>query len=144
MSKSIKVKRQITVKTIITEDFKEKASVELLSEIKLVDAQINHLQLQLTQVMQQFQQNVSKGLTISPHEAEQIINEMNLKLQHLLALKQNLQIQIEEIEKTKDEDVIITGSLENYVELKPGDNIYDILVDKEIIVKDGIIQDINI
>lgn len=143
MSNSITVKRQVVVKSIITDNFKEKATNELLAEIKLLDGQINHLQVQLNQLIQQFQQNSVVGLTVRPHDADQIMNDLNLKLQQLFNLKQNLQQQIDNIKTTKNEDVIITGSLENYVELQPGDNIYEKLIGKEIIIKDGIIQEIN-
>ena len=40
-------------------------------------------------------------------------------------------------------NVIITGSLENYVELRTGENIYDKFHEAEILVKDGVIQEIR-
>lgn len=143
MTGSLTVKRQILVKTIITENFKKKAENELLDEVKLVDEQLNHLQAQLNQFYQQLQQGVSFKLTVSPQEAEQIISELNLKIQQLIALKQNLQLQIDNIQHSNEGDIIVTGSLENFVEIKTGDNIYEMLVDKEILVKDGIIQEIS-
>jgi hypothetical protein len=143
MSQSIKVKRQITIKTIITDSFKEKASSEISGEMKLLDEQIYHLELQINQIVQQFQQTMPASLSISPQEAEQIINELNLKLQQLVNLKQNMQSQISNIQNSRTGDLIVTGSLENYTELKTGDNIYDHMLDNEIIVKDGIIQEIK-
>jgi hypothetical protein len=144
MPNSLTVKRQITVKTIVTEDFKQKAADELVNEIKLIDEQINHLQLQVNQIIQQFQQQSPSGFSIPPQEADQIMNELNLRLQQLVNLKQNLNLQIDNIKHTKAGDTIITGSLENYVELKTGDNLYNVLLDKEIVVKDGEIQEIKV
>lgn len=144
MAESLTVKRQIVVKTIVTDAFKNGAQNELLDEIKLIDDQINHLQVQLNQVIQQFQQNSSMGLSVGHQEAEQIMNELNMKLQQLVALKQNLQFQIENIKTAKEGEIVVTGSLENYVDLKPGDNIYEKLLNNEIMVKDSLIQEINI
>lgn len=144
MSESLKVKRQIVVKTIVTDKFKNGAQNELLDEIKLIDDQINHFQVQLNQVIQQFQQNSTTGFSVGPQEAEQIMNELNLKLQQLVALKQNLQFQIENIKTAKEGEIVVTGSLENYTELKPGDNIYEKLLNNEILVKDSLIQEINV
>lgn len=144
MSESFTVKRQIVVKTIVTDKFKNGAQSELLDEIKLIDDQINHFQVQLNQVIQQFQQNSTTGFSIGPQEAEQIMNELNLKLQQLVALKQNLQFQIENIKTAKEGEIVVTGSLENYVELKPGDNIYEKMLNNEVIVKDSLIQEINV
>lgn len=138
----LKVKRQLVVKTIVTEGFKKRAADEMMQELKLVDDQINHLQIQLNSIIQEIKQG-SGGVNVLPREAEQIINDLNLKLQQLMNFKQNLQVQTENINKTQDGDVIVTGSLENYVDLNIGDNIYDKLLNKEIIVKDGIIQDIK-
>ena len=143
MSNSLTVKRQVIVKTIVTEDFKNRAENELMNEVKLINSQINHIQAQLNQIIQQFQQGTALGSSIDPREADQIINEFNAKLQQLLTLKQNLQQEISNIKTSKPGETIITGSLENYVEIKPGDNIYDKLVNKEIIVKDGIVQEIR-
>lgn len=144
MAESVKVKRQIIVKTIMTEEFKSHAKEELLDEMKLIDSQINHLQLQLNQLIQQIQQSTIAGLAPAAQETEQIINELNIKLQQLLGLKQNMYLQIENIDKAQVGELIVTGSLESYVDLNIGDNIYEMLVDKEIIVKDAIVQEINI
>lgn len=144
MVQSIKVKRQIIVKTLMTEDFKVKAKEELLDEMKLIDGQINHFQLQLNQLIQQIQQSSIAGLAPAAQETEQIINDLNIKLQQLLGLKQNMHLQIENVDNAQTGEYIVTGSLENYVDLNVGDNIYETLVDKEIIIKDGIVQEINV
>ena len=144
MAESLKVKRQVVVKTIVTDDFKQKAQNELTDEIKLIDEQINHLQLQLNQVIQQFQQSPGRSLSANPQEAEQIINELNIRLQQLMAVKQNLQLQINNVVHAHNGEEIITGSLENYVELKPGDNIYEKMLNKEITIEDGIVKEIKI
>jgi len=144
MSNSIKVKRQVIVKTIVTEDFKNRAISELLNEIKLIDNQINHVQVQINQLIQQFQQPGMNNLSLSQQEADQIIGNMNLKIQQLSTIKQKLQVQIDNVNSTNLDDRIITGSLENYVDLSVGDNIYEALLEKEIVVKDSVVQEINI
>ena len=57
--------------------------------------------------------------------------------------KQELHAQKESINRLANNNVIVTGSLENYVELNIGENIYDKFKNAEIIVKDGIIQEIR-
>lgn len=143
MSQTISVKRQIAVKTIVSENFKLRAVDELNQEIKLIDNQINHMQVQLNQLIQQLQQGTSSGLSVSPREAEQIINDLNMRLQQLINLKQGMQKQIENINHTNLGDLIATGSLESYVDIAIGDNIYDKLLDREIIIKDGVVQEIK-
>lgn len=142
MAESIKVKRQVVVKTVVTEEFRKKAISDFLEETKLVDNQITHIQVQQNQFISQLKQNTD-NVNISAAEVDNIINELNLKLQQLMAVKQNLELQLQNINMANLNDTIITGSLENYIELQVGDNIYDVMLGKEVIIKDGIIQEIK-
>jgi len=139
-NKLIRVKRPIKVKTIITEGFKQQAKDELGKEIRLIDNQIMQLELQNKQIQDQI-----SGLYFGEQNTDQVqqsLEEIIRKLQQMGELKQELTFQQDNIEHLALNNVIITGSLENYVELKPGQNLYEKFKDAEILVKDGIIQDI--
>jgi len=142
--KSIKVKRPVKVKTIVTNGFKQQAKDEINKEIRLIDNQIMQLELQSKQIQDQ----VSGGLSGyfmegSPDQAQQALEDVLQRLQQMGELKQELQFQRENIDHLSLNNVIVTGSLENYVELRPGENLYDKFKEAEILVKDGIIQDIT-
>lgn len=141
--KSIKVKRPVKVKTIVTEGFKTQAKEELNKEIRLIDTQIMQLELQSKQIQDQTSGGLSQYFTEgNPEQAQQAFEDILQRLQQMGELKQELQFQKENIEHLSLNNVIITGSLENYVELKPGENLYDKFKEAEILVKDGVIQDI--
>ena len=141
-NKSITVKRPVKIKTIVTDKFKQQAQEELNKEIHLLDSQIMQLELQSRQIQEQA--NEFSGL-YGDRAADQIqiaLEDISKKLQQIGELKNELVSQKESISHISLNNVIVTGSLENYVELKAGENIYDKFKEAEILVKDGIIQDI--
>lgn len=142
-NKTIRVKRPVKVKTVVTEGFKQQAKDELKKEMHLIDNQIMQLELQSKQIQDQIS-GVSSSF-YGEHDVEQIqqsLEEIMRRIQQMGELKQELQFQEDNIDHLTLDNVIVTGSLENYVELKPGENLYEKFKDAEIIIKDGVIQEI--
>lgn len=140
--KSIKVKRPIKIKTIVTDGFKHQVQDELSKEIYLLDSQIMQLELQSKQVQDQATEFSGLYGDHSVEQIQQALEDITRRLQQMGELKHELVNQKESISHLALNNVIITGSLENYVELKTGENIYEKFREAEIIVKDGIIQEI--
>lgn len=139
-NKTIRVKRPVKVKTIVTDSFKQQAKEELNKEIRLVDNQIMQLELQSKQIQDQV-----SGLFYGEQNTDQVqqsLEDVVRKIQQMSELRQELQFQHDNIENLALNNVIVTGSLENYVDLQLGHNLYEKFKDAEILVKDGIIQDI--
>lgn len=142
--KSIKVKRPVKVKTVVTDSFKQQAKEEINKEIRLIENQIMQLELQSKQIQDQVTGGLSGYFAEgSLDQVQQALDDVIQRLQQMGELKQELQFQRENIDHLSLNNVIITGSLENYVELKPGENLYDKFKEAEILVKDGVIQDIT-
>jgi hypothetical protein len=140
---SIKVKRPVKVKTIVTDKFKQQAQEELSKEIHLLDVQIMQLELQNRQIHEQISEFTGSFGNQHPEHIQQALAEISGKLQQMSELKNELISQRESISHIALNNIIVTGSLENYVELRPGENIYDKFKEAEILVKDGIIQSIR-
>lgn len=141
-SKSIKVKRPIKIKTIVTDKFKQQAQEELSREIHLLDSQIMQLELQSKQIHDQTSEFSDLYGNHSVDQIQQALEDIARRLQQMGELKHEMISQKDSISHLALNNVIITGSLENYVELKTGENIYEKFHEAEIIVKDGVIQDI--
>jgi hypothetical protein len=141
--KTITVKRPVTIKTVVTDEFKNQVNEEVAKEIHLIDSQIMQLELQSKQIQDQIE---SYGASYGEEGTGQIENalaEINSRLKQMGALKQELQMQKESVSHLALENVVVTGSLENYVELSIGENIYEKFKEAEILVRNGIIQEIN-
>ncbi len=139
----IRVKRPIKIKTVVTDKFKQQVQEELNKEIHLLDSQILQLELQSKQI--QDQASEFAGL-YGENNLEQIqiaLEDIAKRLQQMSELKNEMVSQKNSISHLALNNVIITGSLENYVELRTGENLYDKFREAEILVKDGIIQEIK-
>ncbi len=142
-NRSIRVKRPVKVKTIVTDSFKQQAKDEINKEIRLIDNQILQLELQSKQIQDQLTGASSAYYGDQNNEQiQQSLEEIMRRLQQMSELKQEMHFQQENIEHLSTDNVIVTGSLENYVDLKLGENLYEKFKEAEIIIKDGIIQDI--
>lgn len=140
---SIKVKRPVTIKTVVTETFKKQASDELNKEIHLIDNQIMQLELQNKQIQDQLNSYSSTYGGENSEQIQQALADMAARLQQMTMLKQELHSQKESIGHLALENIVVTGSLENYVDLQIGENIYDKFKEAEIIVRDGVVQHIR-
>jgi hypothetical protein len=141
--KSIKVKRPIKIKTVVTDKFKQQAQEELIKEINLLDSQIMQLELQSKQIHDQATEFSSLYGDNNVEQIQQALEDIAKKLQQMMELKNEMVLQKESISHLALNNVIITGSLENYVELRTGENIYNKFHEAEILIKDGIIQEIK-
>lgn len=139
----ILVKRPVTIKTIVTPKFKEEATNELTKEIHLVDSQILQLELQNKQVVDQANILGSQLGAEQSKQLQNVLNDIIQKLQQMTSVKQELVSQRDTIKDIIINNLIVTGNLENYVEIKVGQNIYDVFKKAEIIVRDGIVEDIK-
>lgn len=140
---SIQVKRPVTIKTIVTDVFKKQAVEEINKEMHLLDSQIMQLELQNKQIQDQASGFSSAYGGENSEQIQQALAEISARLQQMTMLKQELQSQRESISHLALENAVVTGSLENYVELQIGENIYEKFKEAEIIVRDGIIQTIR-
>ncbi len=137
----ILIKRPVTIKTIVTQKFKAETEEEFLRELNLIDIQIMQIEKQIREF--QDNQQYSKR-TDFLEKMGMSIDDVTRKLEQLVFLKQELIEHNNTIENLKLEEHVITGNLENYFELKIGDNLYDKFKVAEIIVRDGIIEEINL
>jgi len=141
--KTIRVKRPIKIKTVVTDGFKQQVQEELTKEIHLLDSQIMQLEMQSKQIHDQASEFSNLYGEHNVEQIQQALNEISQRLQQISELKNEMVSQKESISHLAINNVIITGSLENYVELSTGENIYEKFREAEILVKDGIIQEIK-
>lgn len=139
---SIQLKRQVTIKTRVTDTFRGKASKELGDELKLIDSQLNQLETQYQQSLQQLEQLAKQGQNVQ-RQLEHLNREAQEKRNQLGSLRIQVSSQLGNLDKLPNGSFIVTGMLENYVSVGVGDNIYDKIKTAEIIVEDGLVQAIH-
>lgn len=127
LSPVINCKRQIVLKSIVTDPLKIDLAVEIKQAMDAVNSQI----MQLNGVIKQFKE---KGRDVAPLEEEM----KKAYVQHKL-----FETRLNDLKKLKNGDLYTMGTFEAYSPLKTGDDIRDKLGSAEVICKDYIVQEIN-
>lgn len=139
---TIQLKRQVTVKTLVNDNFRQRAKNELGEEQKLIETQIQQLEAQYQHSLQQLERAAQQGQNVQK-QLQQLEREAQQKRGELSGLKLQVSSQIANLDKVENGNYVVTGLLENTVELRIGDNIYERLRNAEIIVEDGVITAIK-
>ena len=134
---SIELKRVVMVKAIVTEAFKQNLVKELERAVGNIDSQVT----QLTERSKAYLENLKKkGLM---QKAAAFKHQMEEEKAKQTAAKADLTMKIEDAKKLQIGTEFVQGPLEGPVDVTIGDNLYKKVGGAEIIVKDGIIQEIR-
>lgn len=139
---SVQLKRQVTVKTKVTDAFRDRAKTELSNELKLIDTQLQQLEAQYQHSLQQLEKVAQQGQNVQK-QLENLNQEAQQKRSQLASLKMQVSSELGNLDKIPNGNFIVTGVLENVVDVRVGDNIYEKLMNAEMIVEDGIVQRIS-
>ncbi|OGI10939.1 MAG: hypothetical protein A2Y40_10560 [Candidatus Margulisbacteria bacterium GWF2_35_9] len=137
MSKTITLKRTVTIKAIVTDDFKNYLSFELETAIKDLKNKIQEIEKQGNSLISSLQ---SEG---SSEQIKSIEQQLKLEKQQQENVIADLSKRIDEAKNLKLNSEFVQGTIDGFVGVKVGDNLYQKLGALELIVKDGVIQEIK-
>jgi len=134
---SVELKRVVMVKAIVTEAFKDNLVKELERAVKNLDLQLGQLETQSRNFMEDLKK---KGqVTQLTTFKKQLEDEKGRQA----AAKSDLLMKIEEAKKLVLGTEFVQGPLEGPVVVAVGENLYKKVGGAELVVKDGIIQEIR-
>ena len=135
--KAIELKRVVMVKAVVTQSFKDNLMKELDRAIKNLDTQGQQMDFQAKTYMEDLKKKgMISQMTAFKHQVEEEKGRQ-------AAAKADLQAKIEEAKKLVLNTEFIQGPLEGPVTVKMGDNLYKKIGAAEILVKDGVVQEIR-
>ena len=134
---SVELKRIVMVKAIVTEAFKKNLIGELERAISNIDAQLGQAEMQGKNYLEDLKK---KGLM---QKAAAFKHQYDEEKARQSAAKADLMMKIEEAKRLQIGTEFVQGPLEGPVDVSVGDNLYKKVGGAEIIVKDGIIQEIR-
>ncbi|GIW23143.1 MAG: hypothetical protein KatS3mg068_2150 [Candidatus Sericytochromatia bacterium] len=79
----------------------------------------------------------------SPEQVENLKMQIEQERQRLLVNKQELLQRLNIISQLEMNSEFLQGTLDNYVEIKVGDNLYEKMSNTEVILKDGVVVEIR-
>lgn len=135
--KSIELKRVVMVKAVVTEAFKDNLMKELERAVKNLDTQAQQMDFQAKSYMDDLKKKgMISQMTAFKHQLDEEKGRQ-------AAAKADLQAKIEEAKKLVLNTEFIQGPLEGPITVKAGDNLYKKIGAAEILVKDGVVQEIR-
>lgn len=135
--KSVELKRIVMVKAIVTEAFKQNLVKELERAIANIDTQLGQMEGQGKSYLEDLKK---KGLM---QKAAAFKHQFDEERSRQSAAKADLMMKIEEAKRLQIGSEFVQGPLEGPVNVAVGDNLYKKVGGAEIIVKDGIVQEIR-
>jgi uncharacterized protein YydD (DUF2326 family) len=135
--KAIELKRVVMVKAIVTESFKQ----NLVKELERAVSNLENQAAQMTNRSKSYLEGLKKkGLM---QKAAAFKHQMEEERARQAAAKSDLTMKIEDAKNLQPGSEFVQGPLEGPVDVAVGDNLYKKVGGAEIIVKDGIIQEIR-
>jgi hypothetical protein len=124
---NVTLKRRVTIRAIVTDKLKEYLRFELSESTRMAEKRRGEIDVQLTS------DNVPAPMKTQA-EAE--------KLQINQTLSQT-ETQLKSIDALEDGALFTQGVIEGFVGISVGDNLYEKLGGMEILIKDGIVQNVT-
>ena len=143
MADQLTIKRNITVRAVVTPRWKEEAERELSQAISTTDQQLAQLEQEGQEVVAEIRRQ--SGNPLDPRIQEQVAGvqqQVAAKRAELEEQKRNLLDQQATVQGLEFEQIVDQGQLESTVAIQVGDNLVEKL-QAAIVVRDGVVQAVS-
>jgi uncharacterized membrane protein YfbV (UPF0208 family) len=145
MVEAIQLMRQIAVRAIVTENFKTQVGNEINRQIQQIDAELQQLEFKGKRAIADLEKRAAGGNVAEVRlQIESIRAQMEAERTRLQQYKEDMLAQSQALAELPLGAVVTQFTVENPVEVRIGENIFQRLEGGEILVKDGVIQEIRI
>lgn len=140
---SITIKRNITVRAVVTPRWKEDAERELSTALANLDQQLAQLEQEGQQVIDEIRRQSANPL--DPRVQDQVASiqqQVAAKRAELEEQKRQMLEQQRQVRELEMEQIVEQGQLESFCQVQVGDNLVEKL-QMAIVVRDGVIEAIE-
>jgi hypothetical protein len=132
-SKSVTLKRNVVVKVVVTDKFKEYMHFEIKESLKRTDARLLEIEKMMTDLSGDASQS---GVQV-------LIQQLSAEKVQLEKSREELSGRTKLVDELKINTFFNQGTVDGFVSVSEGDNLYEKLGGMEILLKDGVVQKIN-
>ncbi|HEY9773780.1 MAG TPA: YlqD family protein [Planktothrix sp.] len=145
MVESIQLVRQIAVRAIVTENFKGQVGNEINRNLQQIDAELQQIEFKGKRAVAEIEKRAAGMMGGDARmQVETVRQQVEQEKMRLTQLKEEMQGQFQALNELPLGSVVTQFTVENPVEVRVGENIFQRLEGGEILVKDGIIQEIRV
>ena len=140
---TLSIKRNITVRAVVTPAWKEEAEREISTAISTTDQQLAQLEQEGQQVVDDVRSQSANPLDPRVQEqVAQVQQQVAAKRAEFEEQKRNLLQQQAQVRELEMDQIVEQGQIESYCDLKVGDNLVS-KMQVAVVVKDGLVQSIE-
>lgn len=145
MVEAIQLMRQIAVKAIVTENFKTQVANEIKRNLQQIDAELQQLEFKGKRAIADLEKRSAPQVPPEVRvQIETIRGQVEAEKLRLMQLKEEMQAQNQALTELPIGSVVTQFTVENPVEVRIGENIFQRLEGGEILIKDGVVQEIRL
>lgn len=142
-SQSLLLKRQINLKVIVTQRWKEEVQQQLQSQINKYDEQLQQLETQgKSAIAQVTQQGSNPSDPQVQQQLRNVQNQVNQQKSKITEEKNKSLQQLQQVQLLEDGQEVGQGQMDSFIRVQVGDNLVK-KMNAEVVVKDGVIQEIR-
>lgn len=144
MAETIQLMRQVAVKAIVTENFKAQVAAEINRNLQQIDAELQQLEFKGKRAIADIEKRSPQPMPSEVKvQIETIRGQVESEKLRLFQLKEEMTAQQNALNELPVGSVVTQFTVENPVDVRVGENIFQRLEGGEILVKDGVIQEIR-
>jgi len=130
------IKRNVILRSIVTEQLKEQLKEELQRNIEEIDQQIQQIDFRTQPYITELQRsNIQQAMAVR--------QQVNQEKEKQRSMREALLGRIKQVEGLELGEEVIRGTLESQVEVGEGDNLAEMLGGQEIVTKDDVVVEIR-
>ncbi|MBO9540352.1 YlqD family protein [bacterium] len=144
MADTLNLRRQVIIKAIVTDTFKQQASAELQAALQNVDMNLQQLEFQGKRAIADLEKkNITPAGPMVQQQIEGIKQQIEGERGQLMAAKNDMLQKLNMIGQLDIGSEFVQAQVDNFVDVAIGDNLYLKLSSPEVIVKDGVVVEIR-
>ncbi|MEO0014521.1 MAG: hypothetical protein RLZZ535_2910 [Cyanobacteriota bacterium] len=139
---SLLLKRPITVKAIVTAQWKEEVTQQLQKQVAGLDQQMQQLEMQGKRTIEEITRQAGAANPQVQKQTENIQGQVNQKKAEMLEKKNQFLQQLQQIQLLELDQEVVQAQMESFFRLEQGDNLVKKL-NVEVVLRDGVVEEIR-
>ena len=139
---SLLLKRPVTVKAIVTAQWKEEVTQQLQKQVAQLDKQMQQLEMQGRRTIEEITKQAGAANPQVKKQVEGIQGQVNQKKAEMLEKKNQFLQQLQQIQLLDLDQEVVQAQMESFFRLEKGDNLVKKL-NVEVVLRDGVVEEIR-
>jgi YlqD protein len=139
---SLLLKRPVTVKAIVTAQWKEEVTQQLQKQVAQLDQQMQQLEMQGKRTIEEISKQAGAAIAQVQKQTENIQGQVNQKKAEMLEKKNQFLQQLQQIQLLELDQEVVQAQMESFFRLEQGDNLVSKL-NVEVVLRDGVVEEIR-